>query len=144
MTVDFFTNNSDANTLEKSFTAGTTKTGNLKEPCSIEAPEITFSNSGVIPYNYCYIPAFGRYYYIVDQTLLSNNRVRLSLKVDVLESFKENIKALNAIIEVSTNSNNKYLPSPLWVSTVKCKTDIVTFPSGLNDDGAFILITAGG
>ena len=39
---------------------------------------------------------------------------------------------------------SNYLASPNWVNLVKTKTDIKVFPSGLSEQGEFILITAGG
>ena len=39
---------------------------------------------------------------------------------------------------------SNYMSSPNWVSLVKTKTDIKVFPSGLSEQGEFILITAGG
>ena len=65
--------------------------------------------------------------------------------VDVLESFKTDIKNLSVILLNTQNVGvNNYLPSPVFRNNVKAKTDIINFPSGLNDTGEFILITAGG
>lgn len=144
MDVVFYNNVSDDDTINKNITPVRTITGVLKNECSVENPIIIFENSGMIAGNYCYISEFGRYYYIVNQTILSNNRVRVDLTVDVLESFKNSILALDVIVDNSTGSNDNYLPSDLWVSNVKTKTDILNFPSGFNESGAFILITAGG
>ena len=144
MNIDFFINNSDDDTINKSLTAVTSLQGSLKEPCNIENPEITIENSGVLGANYCYISEFGRYYYINNQIILSNNRVKLGLTVDVLESFKTQILGLETIIENSTSQNDNYLSSDIWRANVKTKTDILNFPSGFNESGSFILITAGG
>lgn len=144
MNIIFYTNNSDDDTINKALTQTTTLTGSLKDNCSIENPEITIENSGMINGNYCYIPEFSRYYFIDNQTILSNNRVRLSMSVDVLESFKTNILSLSAIIENSTTNNDKYITSSLWVARQKTVSDVINFPYGLNNTGEFILITAGG
>lgn len=144
MDIVLYNNNSDDNTINKSLTLVDTMSGTLKESCSIENPSITVECSGMIPANYCYISEFSRYYFITEQTILSNNRTRLNLKVDVLESFKAGIGALSAIIDNSSSNNDKYLSSDIWKSKVKTKTDVVNFPSGLNENGSYILITAGG
>lgn len=144
MNIDFFINNSDDDTINKSLTPVLTLQGSLREPCSIEMPEITIENEGIINANYCYIEAFGRYYYITNPVILSNSRVRIELEVDVLESFKANILALETIIENSSTKNDNYLVSDIWVNKIKSKTDIINFASGFNQDGTFILITAGG
>ena len=126
-------------------TASSVFEGNFKEPCDIIHPSVLVEyNAGMINANYCYIPDFGRYYFIDKQIMVSYNLKRLELTVDPLESFATQIKAMPCIIDNSANDNEKYLNNPLWVSKVKTKTDILTFPNGLNDNGEFILITAGG
>jgi hypothetical protein len=45
---------------------------------------------------------------------------------------------------LATGSFNRYMTGDIWQKTVKYKTDIIQFPQGLNDNGDFILITAGG
>lgn len=144
MNINFYVNTSDNDTLNKNLTASATVSGYLKEPCSVENPVITLQNTGRVSANYCYIPAFGRYYYIVDQTILSNNRCRIECKVDVLQTFRTQISALSAIIDMSTSNHDDYLASERWIASTKHKTDILNFPSGLNNEGQYILITAGG
>lgn len=60
-------------------------------------------------------------------------------------SFASQILACKGILDETTSTGkNNYLRGRNWVALEKSKTDIVTFPSGLNDNGEFILITAGG
>lgn len=67
------------------------------------------------------------------------------MHVDVLMSYKEQIKNLNVIINNSEETGaNNYLSGNQWITNVKNTTSIVNFPNGLNDNGEFILITAGG
>lgn len=144
MDIVLYQNNSDDDTINKSLTLVSTLQGSLKEPCNLETPEITIENNGVLGANYCYIENFGRYYFINNQTIISNNRVKLDLSVDVLESFKSGILSLETIIDNSSTKNDNYLASDIWVNKIKSKTDIINFTSGFNQDGTFILITAGG
>lgn len=144
MLIEFYTNLSDPDTLEKNITKVSELTGTLREECDVENPVIMIEHSGMIFANYCYIADFGRYYYIENQTIVRNNLVRITLKVDVLYSYKEQIKALNVIINNSSDNNDNYLSSELWVAKVKTSTDVLNFPEGFNDSGEFILITAGG
>ena len=144
MDIIFYNNLSDPDTIGKSITTVTTLSGYLKNDCEITAPHIVISNNGAVNANYCYIEAFGRYYFIDKQTILSNNRVALDLSVDVLESFKDNIKALSVMLANSTTDNDRYLNGSEWVTKVKTTTHIKQFPSGLNSSGEYILITAGG
>lgn len=144
MKIEFYTNLSDPDTLEKNISKVLELNGTLRDECNIENPIINIENNGIVGANYCYIPEFNRYYYIEDQTLVRNDIVRLSLKVDVLYTYKEQIKALNVIINNSSSSFDNYLSSELWVAKVKTSTDVINFPNGFNNSGEYILITAGG
>lgn len=144
MDIIFYNNLSDPNTINKSLIEITTLSGELKTSCDIIKPNIVIANHGIINANYCYIPELGRYYFIDKQTILTNNTISIELDVDVLESFKNEILALSCILENSTTNNDPYLRGDEWVATVKTTTSIKQFPNGLNDNGQYILITAGG
>lgn len=100
--------------------------GVLKSSTSILNPNISieFSSDDIFKYNYAYIPSFNRYYFIVDITVISTNRVSIDFRVDVLMTYYP--KLLNADALVSRNehrstegyigngnalvSSDKYLP----------------------------------
>lgn len=139
-------NKSDDNYLDKNLEPGITVQGVIKDDCSIENPilKITGSNS-ILLYNYVVIPDFKRAYFIRDKVVGLNNYYELYCEVDVLETYKDVIKNNPCIIGATEQSGyNKYLRHESYVATVKHKTDIVPFSAGLNNNGEFILITAGG
>ena len=148
MEITLYTNESEKNKLEKTITNSILLEGNLRDESSIINPIILISsNKEDIPYmyNYAYIPAFGRYYFITDIESVRTGIWRVSMHVDVLMSYKEQIKNLNVIINNSEETGaNDYLSGNQWITNVKNTTSIVNFPNGLNDNGEFILITAGG
>ena len=148
MEITLYTNESEKNKLEKTITNSILLEGNLRDESSIINPIILISsNKEDIPYmyNYAYIPAFGRYYFITDIESVRTGIWRVSMHVDVLMSYKEQIKNLNVIINKSEQTGaNNYLSGEQWITNVKNTTNIVNFPNGLNDNGEFILITAGG
>lgn len=148
MEITLYTNESEKNKLEKTITNSILLEGNLRDESSIINPIILISsNKEDIPYmyNYAYIPAFGRYYFITDIESVRTGIWRVSMHVDVLMSYKEQIKNLNVIINNSEETGaNNYLSGNQWITNVKNTTNIVNFPNGLNDNGKFILITAGG
>lgn len=148
MEITLYTNESEKNKLEKTITNSILLEGNLRDESSIINPIILISsNKEDIPYmyNYAYIPAFGRYYFITDIESVRTGMWRVSMHVDVLMSYKEQIKNLNVIINNSEETGaNNYLSGNQWITNVKNTTSIVNFPNGLNDNGEFILITAGG
>ena len=144
MTITLYKNESEKNKINKILTTVATLTGTLRDSSSIINPEIVIEYDNPTGFNYCYIDAFNRYYFVTNITVINNKLLKLSLKVDVLESFKTSILAQNIIIDKSTSNVDEYLPDDNLVVNVKTKTDIVNFPSGLLESGEFILITAGG
>lgn len=145
MEIMLYNNQSENRVMGKTITLLNTVDCTLKDANEILAPEIILAYSDDISQvNYCYIPTFNRYYF-VEVVALTGNRYQLLCEVDVLESFKDYIKNLSVIISnTQSYGANNYLPSEVWVTNCKHKTDIVNFPNGLLDNGEFILITAGG
>ena len=148
MEITLYTNESEKNKLEKTLDHPILLEGTLRDESSIINPIILISSEKEdIPYmyNYAYVPAFGRYYFITDIESVRTGIWRVSMHVDVLMSYKEQIKNLNVIINNSEQTGaNNYLSGEQWITNVKNTTNIVNFPNGLNDNGEFILITAGG
>lgn len=148
MEITLYTNESEKNKLEKTLDHPILLEGTLRDESSIINPIILISSEKEdIPYmyNYAYVPAFGRYYFITDIESVRTGIWRVSMHVDVLMSYKEQIKNLNVIINNSEETGaNNYLSGNQWITNVKNTTSIVNFPNGLNDNGEFILITAGG
>lgn len=144
MNITLYNNTSPKNKIGKSLTQVASLDGNLKESSSIINPTITIESSSPASFNYAYIDTFNRYYFVKDVTVIHDNIMRLSLAVDVLESFKTQILAQPVIIDKNAINYDLYLPDENLVTLVKTKTDILNFSSGLLESGEFILITAGG
>lgn len=146
MQIILYNNLSEKNVLNKQLTNETVITGTLRDATSIIKPSITIEYPDTITgFNYCYIPDFGRYYYIVDISAVRLGLWALTMRVDVLMSFKDDINNTPIIIDHSTDTlTSNYLSSPVWQELVKNKTDILTFPNGLSENGGYVLITAGG
>lgn len=58
-------------------------------------------------YNYAYIPAFDRYYFM-KPTILDGNRMECELTIDVLMTYKDDIKNLECVIGRNSNNYNSY------------------------------------
>lgn len=145
MTIEFYNNSSEDTRLNKTLTAVTTCTGTLKEESNILEPAVLISLTDVTEINYAHIPVFGRYYFVTDISVDRQNLYRVSLRCDVLMSYRSQILQCKGILKESTSKNiSNYLPSSSWVTLQKDSTFIKTFPAGLLDSGEFILITAGG
>lgn len=88
----------------------------LKNPVNINNPILSLSSKIVYDdgfgggwtyetkdYNYAYIPEFERYYFIENITLQSNNINVLSLKVDVLKTYENEILNSDLYVEKEIN-----------------------------------------
>lgn len=137
-------NESEKNKIGKTLTNPQTVTGTLREQTSITKPYIAIEHDDPKDFNYAYIEDFGRYYFVDDITVIRKGFLGVSLSVDVLESFKNQILQQNVIVNKSQSDTNYYLPDDNLKVNVKTKTDIVNFPNGFLESGEFILITAGG
>ena len=145
-TISLFKTASENNRVVKVLTDEKQLSGELRNQTSVLNPTIRIESSDNISgYNYCYISEFGRYYYITDIVSVRTNCWVISLRCDVLMSYKNEIQSMSVILNNTQETGlSNYLASPNWVNLVKTKTDIKVFPSGLSEQGEFILITAGG
>ena len=138
-------NKSEKNKINKSLTSGVTLSGNLRNESNVVNPTIIVNTDNPTIYNYAYIPAFNRYYFITDYISLRTGIWQLNLKSDVLMSFKDSILNSNVLVNKTESvGKNNYLSGNNWVNNCKTKTDIISFSNGLLNDGQYILITAGG
>ena len=149
---------SDKNVIGKTWDSGTgdinTIEGKILFNKSLLNP--TFLIEGdVSDYNYCYIPLFKRFYYIMGITAKSGSMEEVEMKVDVLQSWKgdstEGILSNDAVIEREENDINVYFSDNMfWTQADK---EVITVPfidSEGNDlvfdipENNFILTIAGG
>ena len=145
MNIQLCSNTSEKNKLNKTITTGITLSGSLRSESNVVNPSITINIDNPTIYNYAYIPEFNRYYFITNYISLRTGMWQLNLKSDVLMSFKDSILSSEVLInKTEITGKNNYLSGSNWVNNCKTKTDILTFPHGLLDDGKYILITAGG
>ena len=145
-TISLFKTVSENNRVVKTLTDEKQLSGELRNQTSVLNPSIVIESAdNISTYNYAYIPEFGRYYYITDIMSIRTNCWVVSMRCDVLMSYKDEIRSMNVILNNTQEIGlNNYLASTNWVNLVKTKTDIKVFPSGLSEQGEFILITAGG
>lgn len=146
MEIKLFKTTSPRKKLVKELTDGITLTGTLREQSSVMSPSLQIQDVAVIGYNYCYIPDFGRYYYINGINALRANLFELSLGIDVLMTYAEAIRGNAAIIDKMQPQKGAmlYINDGSYVNTNKMYQTVMNFSNGFNDTGEFILITAGG
>ena len=138
------TNNSEKNKLDKDITNIETVYGTLRSECSIIDPVITFSaDLNVLKScNYMTIPKFGRSYFVTNIRSIREGLVELSAHVDVLSSFKSQIRSNKAIIGKSENEWNLYLNDGSLKTYQNSRIFTKEFPSGFSTQ-SFVLAIAG-
>lgn len=110
MNVQFYKSSADVKILDKTKYLEDLSGVNclLKEQCNLLNPVLILASDLTLS-NYAYIEKFKRYYFINNISRLDNNRYEMSLTVDVLMSFKDEIKELNVIGTRSSDKFNYYL-----------------------------------
>lgn len=146
MNIKIYHNYSANNKLNKTISLLIEKNVKLKNETNITKPTIILKGDISNNMNYVYIPKFNRYYYIVDKKSINNEMYEIFLEVDVLMSFKEIILNLHCIIDKQQDLTNinKYYNDGSFIVSSKEFVKTINFPNGFNENGEFILITAGG
>lgn len=146
MDIIFYKTISEKNRVDKLLTEPFTLSGSLKAGSNLLSPSILVeANEDIAKYNYVYIEDFNRYYYIDTITNVKANLWNISLYVDVLFTYRNEIKNLPAIIE--KQEGTKYTSENYNDGSFRVKeenfTEIIEFSNGFNSNGEFILLTAG-
>ena len=132
----------DKRTLNKNFYIEKTINAELKENTNVINPIFIVSTDDFFKINYLYCPSFNRYYYIKNINNLTGNRQALECEVDVLMSYKSEIKALNGTIE-----RQEFLYNDFIVDTnvqTRCDRYINQHKIGeLSGNGIYITVNAG-
>lgn len=82
--------------------------------------------------NYCYIDGLKRYYFIEESEVVSSKLVRLSLGVDVLETYKDKILTQECTIQVAAKKGlygEVELATTGRVLTSKVESDVELTPA---------------
>lgn len=146
MNLTLYYNSSERKVIGKSLQSVGNVTGILKGDASIMNPVfILESNNGYLSgVNYLYWQEGNRYYFIDDIQVLTGSRMALYCSVDVLESYKNNIKQQVAIIDKQQTVSNMYFNDGSFRKDTREFYTVKSFENGFNDVGEYILITAGG
>lgn len=142
-TMYFYKSTAEKNRMDKSayLIEIIQSTGTLRRATSIISPEFEFIYNKVPDFNYVYIPNFNRYYFIDNIVSLRNNVWTLSLSVDVLMSFKEQIKECDGFIARNEFEFNNYLIDNRRSTQVNVVREIKPFTQSAMsvdmDDGDF-------
>lgn len=144
MTIKLYTSISETNALNKTLTELVTLSGILREESSILDPVILISDidAYVGAANYAYIEEFNRYYFITNIDAVRNNLWRLTFHVDVLYTYREQIKNNYAIVERNEIQYDLKLNDGLFKTQQNPRIAQFPFPSGFTTWN-FVLAVAG-
>ena len=113
------------------------------EDSSIENPTFILSTeTNIIQANYMFVPDLGRFYYIEEKTM-SNGRLYIRAKVDVLMSFANEILSTWVVLERTEHDYNLYLPDNLLPLETSSNVRTIGFDNGFQEASEFVLILAG-
>lgn len=148
-TIKFQQTPSANNQIGKEITDVLTLEGSLRNETSvldpvirIELKEDDISEKNFFQCNYCTIERFNRKYFIRDMRSLRNNLVEVSCHVDVLETYKDEIKDLNAIIRRQENNWNLLLDDGCLMTYQDPIVILKRFPQAFTNE-SIILAVAG-
>lgn len=122
-------------------TPALTLEGTVKENCNIMDPVILIEKAGVPDYNYVYIPDFNRYYFMSPATAVTNNTWEITLHVDVLFTYRQQILTAPCIVAKSASKYNLYLNDNNYKCYQNPHIFSERFPSGFNVENAHFIMT---
>ena len=145
MDIKLFYNSSDNRCIKKTLQGEFNITGTLRDEASIISPTIVIQIAESIRFNYAYIPAFKRYYYINNVESVRTGVWKVYMEVDPLMSFKTDILALKVVAAKQSliTNGDEYIDDGSLVTDNLIFKNVYNFANGFNDNGEYILITAG-
>lgn len=138
MLINFYKNKSDSNVVGKTLDSLKTVNGTIKSNFDILSPYVEVSFNP-IEYNYCYIPALKRYYFINDYRVIRNALFGISLKIDVLETYKTQIKTATA--DLVSSGTASYSSNSDYITDVRNTIKKIDFNYTFNKSNDMVLIT---
>ena len=127
-------NSSEKNKMDKTLTTIYDIEGTLKDTTSIIDPVIMFDGdlTDSVNINYMTIPIFNRSYFITNIKSIRNGLFEISGHVDVLTTYKSQIRGCQAIVEKQERKWNLYLNDGSLRVYQNPEVTTKTFPSGFN------------
>lgn len=145
--VKLYNNYSDPTVVNKQLTLVDTVNCEISDTCELDAPILLLDmDSTDLPkYNYCYIAAFGRYYFCRPE-IINGNQMQISCESDPLKSFWGDIAGSECIAERSTSHPNPELPDDMLPFKPQPKYIVRQLSTGFtpSSSGGCYILTVGG
>lgn len=111
---------------------------------SITDPVVVIGyDASLLSHSYAYISDFGRYYFITNIDVLPGQEMRLSLHVDVLTTYKDQIKACNARITRSQSNYDPMISDNLIINKVNTNITQRKIGSGFTRANQYYVLIGG-
>lgn len=140
--VTFYNNSSDNNVLNKSISSTTSATVVFKEDVDLIEPVLILQNNSYIQASN-YMQMLGRYYYITSIECMPGNLLKVKASVDVLMSYRDQIKANSAIITRNANNVNTYIPDSKMKITSYTTVNTIQASAGFSNSLKYYLLAIG-
>ena len=134
MTITLYTNASDKRRISKTLTAiETIQNVVCLDPVNILAPNFILEYiASRLSANYLFCTEFNRYYFLAEPTIEAGQRIIFPASVDVLMSYKDEIRALNTtVVRNEFYTKSCYLYDPLMTYTGKRQTETIIINSNV-------------
>lgn len=135
-----YKNLSERNRVQKNIQQLGELEGTFRGQCNVLSPVITIKGTFTNQCNYFYVEELGRYYYVTECLLVTNELIQLTGMVDVLMSWATQIKANSGIVGRQANQYNLYLQDPLIHAYQNAMVGTLEFPEGFTTE-SYILAT---
>lgn len=142
MLMKLYTTKTPNNTIGKVLENETEYNIKFKSQADRTNPVVVLMSETMIDFNYAYIPDFNRYYFVESIEVTPNKIYNISLRCDVLESFKNDILASSGFVNQQTTPN-KYYNSD-YQTEIKKEVDVIKSNVTLDTTKSTILVTIGG
>lgn len=141
VSIQFYINNSDDDTLDKNITAsGTAVNVTIKDRIDLLDFYIPFTSDSYKDINYAYM--LGRYYFCTP-VIDAGNITGLHFTVDVLMTYNSQIKGLSAIVDRTGSQYNTYLQDSEVKITAYNNVHTLEATSGFSQNLKYYLLAIG-
>lgn len=135
--LNIYTTSSEKTALDKELSNQVSLTGNLRNESNVINPsiEIEASAETIATKNYFEVTEFGRKYFITEITALGYDRCVITGHVDVLSTYKNQIRTNEAVIARSETRYNLFIDDGLF----KADSRTIIQTKKFSDGGAFTI-----
>lgn len=144
-TITFYNYDGHPNTVNKVLNEPHEYNGNLRQTFDVTRPQLSITAQHRPTYNYCHIPSLNRYYFVTEIVFAGNRKYDITLQVDVLKTYENEIMNATATVQES-DTPQPYVSTRQSVYDRRPNFEQIDFPTkGLfNDKGSIVMVTIKG